>query len=360
MLGNLTPKQKKIYDYVLDYCSKNTYSPSLKEIANHFEKSVPTIHQYIKALIKKGFLKKKKGAARGLEITIKDESSANPIIKNLRIGIIGYGIVGQAVEYGFSNQKIYVYDKYKKTDSLELVVKRSDYLFICLPTPTKKDESCIDLTIINDNIAKIAKLASGSDKIIIIKSTVIPGTTSDFIKQYPKVQFCFNPEFTKERSFLQDFINTDRVILGAENDLVSRRVASIYQSIMPSTPIFQTDPTTAEMVKYMANCFLATKVIFANEMYEICRKLGLKYEEVKNMVVADKRIHNSHLDITSLKGFGGKCFPKDLLALRGLANKMKVDAKILDSVWNKNLKIRKVKDWEDIPFAVSKSFGHKR
>ncbi len=356
----MTPKQKEIFDYVLDYYSENAYSPSLKEIADHFGKSVPTIHQYIKALIKKGFLKKKTGVARGLEIVIKDEASANQVVRNMKIGIVGYGIVGQAVEYGFSNQEIHIYDKYKKSESLDQVVKKSDYIFICLPTPIKKDESSIDLNIVNTSVAKIAKLASGTDKIVIIKSTVIPGTTSGFIKRYPKVQFCFNPEFTTERSFLQDFINTDRVIIGTENDFISRRVASIYQSIMPSTPIFQTDPTTAEMVKYMANCFLATKVIFANEMYEICQKLDLKYEEVKNMVVADKRIYDSHLEITSLKGFGGKCFPKDLLALRALAKKMKVDTKILDSVWEKNLKIRKIKDWENIPFAVSKSFGHKR
>jgi UDPglucose 6-dehydrogenase len=104
---------------------------------------------------------------------------------------------------------------------------------------------------------------------------------------------------------------------------------------------------------------LATKVIFANEMYDICQKMGIKYQEVKEMVVADKRIGKSHLDVTTVKGFGGKCFPKDLLALRALAKKKGVDTSILDTVWKRNLKIRKVKDWEEIPFAVSPSFGHK-
>lgn len=108
------------------------------------------------------------------------------------------------------------------------------------------------------------------------------------------------------------------------------------------------------MVKYMANCFLATKVIFANEMFDVCEKLGIKYEEMKKMVVEDRRIHDSHLDITSNGGFGGKCFPKDLLALRALAKSKGANTDILDAVWKKNLSVRTERDWEEIPFAVSK------
>jgi UDPglucose 6-dehydrogenase len=277
-----------------------------------------------------------------------------------KIGIIGYGIVGQAVAYGFSNHKIHFYDKYKKSENLEEVIKKSDYLFICLPTPIKADESGIDLRIINENIRRIASLTKKTEKIIIIKSTVIPGTTKGFIEKYPHSLFCFNPEFLTEAAFLQDFINTDRNIIGTENNLVFRRLSALHQTIMPKTKIFQTDPTTAEMVKYMANCFLATKVIFANEMFKICEQLGVKYGEVKEMVVADHRIFDSHLEITTNRGFGGKCLPKDLLALRALAKKIGVDTKILDAVWKKNLKIRKIKDWKEIPFAVSKNgFGHR-
>jgi len=128
---------------------------------------------------------------------------------------------------------------------------------------------------------------------------------------------------------------------------------------MPNVPILYTDPTTAEMVKYMANCFLATKVIFANEMADICMALGISYEEVKKMVVADRRIEDTHLDVTTSRGFGGKCLPKDLLALRALAKSKGVDVGILDTVWKKNLTIRRNRDWEEIPFAVSPSFGNR-
>lgn len=357
-MTTITPKQKAILDYVADFINKNQYSPTLKEIAHHFKKSQPTIAQYLRTLGEHGLLKRDKGAIRGINLFV-DPSTYINVHSPKKIGIVGYGMVGQAVQYGFSNEEIHIYDKYKESESLEEVVKKSDYIFICLPTPIKSDRSGIDLTIINLNISKIVSLSKGTDKIIIIKSTVVPGTTKKYIQKYNKSLFCFNPEFLTERAFLQDFVNSDRIIIGTENSLIFRRISSLYQKILPKIPIFQTDTTSAEMVKYMTNCFLATKVIFANEMYEICQKLGVKYEEVKKMVVADSRIFDSHLDITTLRGFGGKCFPKDLLAISALAKKMKVDTKILDAVWAKNLKVRKVHDWEEIPFAVSqKGFGH--
>lgn len=270
------------------------------------------------------------------------------------IGIVGYGIVGQALAYGFARHKIYFYDKYKKSLTLAEVVKQSEFIFICLPTPMKHNESGIDLAIINQTVADLARFTNGTDKIIVIKSTVTPGTTMALAKKYPRCHFAFNPEFLTEANYLEDFVNADRTIVGATNDLVSRRLVVLYRERFPKMKIFQTDPTTAELVKYMANTYLATKVIFANQIYDLCQTLGVNYEEVKKMVVADHRIYNSHLDITTERGFGGKCFPKDTVALLGLAKKLKVDLSLLEKVWRINKKIRKVKDWEEIPFAVSK------
>jgi UDPglucose 6-dehydrogenase len=270
------------------------------------------------------------------------------------IGIVGYGIVGQAVEYGFKSEKIFIYDKYKNYLSLEEVCKNSEFIFICVPTPILEDGSGIDLSIVEENVDAIAKYIEGTDKIIVIKSTSVPGTTSRMAKKYPKVNFAFNPEFLTEANFLEDFVNSDRCVIGAFDDLTSRRLVSLYKKHFPKMPIYQSDPTTAEMVKYMANCYLATKVIFANEMFDLCEKLGIKYEEVKKLTVADHRIYDSHLDVTTMRGFGGKCFPKDMMALIGLADKLGVETELLDTAWKKNLKIRKVKDWEEIPFAVTK------
>lgn len=278
----------------------------------------------------------------------------------VNIGIIGYGIVGQALAYGFSgsliesNYRILFYDKYKKSEPLSAVVRKSEFIFICLPTPMKKNESGIDLSIIEKSIKEITKYTNNTDKIIVIKSTVVPSTTSGLERKYPKTKFCFNPEFLTEANYLEDFVNADRTIIGASNDLVSRRVVAFYKQRFPKMKIFQTDPTTAEMVKYMANTYLATKVIFANQMFDLCESLGVKYEEVKSMVVADRRIYNSHLDITTDRGFGGKCFPKDMVALLGLAKELGVRMDLLTNVWNINKRIRKKRDWEEIPFAVSK------
>ena len=275
------------------------------------------------------------------------------------IGIIGFGIVGQALAYGFSQPEvadkyhIKYYDKFKESSTLEDVVGDSEFIFICLPTPMKADESGIDLSIIEEAIAQIAKKTGSSDKIIIIKSTIVPGTTASFEKKYPQSNFCFNPEFLTEANYLDDFLNADRTIVGANNDLISRRVIALFRQRFPHMKIFQTDTTTAEMVKYMANAFLSTKVIFGNEMFDICQTLGIKYEEVKAMVAADKRIGPSHMDVTTSRGFGGKCFPKDMVALIGRAKDLGLEPKLLETVWSLNKKVRKVHDWEEIPFATS-------
>lgn len=273
---------------------------------------------------------------------------------NYQLGIIGFGIVGQAVEYGFRDEDIHIYDKFKDYLTLPEVCKKSEFIFVSVPTPILDDESGIDLSIVQEVVGEIAREIEGTDKVLIIKSTVIPGTTVLFEKKYPRVNFCFNPEFLTEANFLEDFVKSDRCIVGSSNDLTSRRVISLYKKHFPHMPMFQTDPTTAEMVKYMANCYLASKVIFANEMFDICEKLNIKYEEVKKLVVADHRIFDSHLDVTTARGFGGKCFPKDLLALRAMARDKGVDTSFLDTVWKKNLSIRKVRDWDEIPGAVTK------
>ncbi|OGE39228.1 hypothetical protein A3F00_04025 [Candidatus Daviesbacteria bacterium RIFCSPHIGHO2_12_FULL_37_11] len=286
-------------------------------------------------------------------------TSTSNLINPASLGIIGYGIVGQAVAYGFSQPEIkdkYVikyFDKYKESTPLDEVIKTSEFIFICLPTPMKVDESGIDLSIIEEMMEEITKLTDNTDKIIVIKSTVVPGTTLKFEKKYPKSNFAFNPEFLREASYLEDFINADRTIIGASNDLVSRRVVSLYKQRFSKTLVFQTDPTTAEMVKYMANTYLALKVTFANQMFDLCQALGIKYEEVKSMVAADPRIYDSHLDITTQRGFGGKCFPKDTIALLGLARELKVDLSLIGKMWELNKKVRKVHDWEEIPFVVS-------
>lgn len=276
------------------------------------------------------------------------------------IAIIGYGIVGQAVAHGFSTPKMQekyttlFYDKFKESDSLENVVKASEFIFICLPTPMKADESGIDLSIIEEMVAEVTQYTNGTDKVIVIKSTVVPGTTARLQATHRQSHFCFSPEFLRETSHLHDALHPDRIVIGALSEAVGERVGKLFRTQFPYVHMFHTHPTTAEMVKYMANMYLAQKVIFANEMASLCEALGIEYADVKSIVVGDHRIFDSHLDIHPEKGFGGKCFPKDLVALRGRARELGIDMELLSKAWELNKKIRTVKDWEEIPFAVTK------
>lgn len=292
-------------------------------------------------------------------------NDTSDLIVPINLGIIGYGFVGQAVANGFNvassgKDTIRYFDKFKDTLSLEEVITKSEFIFVCLPTPMKEDESGIDLSIVEEMAGEITKFTDGTDKIIVIKSTVIPSTTASLEKKYPNSQFAFNPEFLTEANFLEDFLNADRTVIGASNDLVSRRVAVIFRQRFPKTKIFQTDPTTAEAVKYFANAFLSLKVTFANFFYDYCQKIGIKYEEVKKMAAFDKRIVDAHLEVTTMRGFGGKCFPKDLVAIMEEFRKSGVDVSLLENMWEYNKKIRKIHDWEEIPFVVSGNHQTKR
>ena len=290
-------------------------------------------------------------------------TNKNSLIIPAKIGIIGFGFVGQALAVGFTNaskgkDKILYFDKYKESTPLKEVIEKSEFIFIALPTPMREDESGIDLLIIEKSMAEITKYTDNTRKIIIIKSTITPGTTVKLAKRYPKSNFAFNPEFLTEANYMDDFMNAPKTIIGATDDLISRTIAVLYKQRFPKTTIYQTDPTTAEAVKYFANAYLATKVTFANFFYDFCEKLGIRYEEVKKMAASDPRIGDTHLDVTSVRGFGHKCLPKDLVALIAEFKKNRVDSSFFDAIWKYNKKIRKVHDWNEVPFAVSGN--HKR
>lgn len=270
------------------------------------------------------------------------------------IGFIGYGVVGQATAKGFRKKhRILFHDKFKPSDPIAKVVSESEFIFMCLPTPMTADASGIDLTIMEEAVSEVAPLTADSDKVLVIKSTVVPGTTAQFAKNFPKTLFAMNPEFLREKTAEWDFLNPDRIIIGASDNSVANRLKALYRTVFPNAPMFLTDPTSAEVVKYTANTFLAMKVIFANEIAALCEKIGVTYEDVKKMVAADPRIGLSHLDVSPERGFGGKCFSKDTVALLGLAEDLGVELRLLETAWEKNLKIRTVRDWEQIDGVVS-------
>ncbi|HYV33274.1 MAG TPA: hypothetical protein VE973_00285 [Candidatus Limnocylindria bacterium] len=254
-----------------------------------------------------------------------------------KIGIIGVGFVGGALEHYFKNRKIkpLIYDKYKNLGS-PAEVNKADVIFICTPTPFVKGKG-FELSAVEAAI-KILK----SPKVVIIKSSVVPGTTEALQKKYPKHKIMFNPEFLREVSANYDMANPDRQVLGVTKQ--SKPYAKAVLAMLPNAPYEKIMASReAEAVKYMANSFLALKVIFANEFSEICKSLGINYSQVKEAVVKDVRIGDSHFDVShgGYRGYGGSCFPKDVNAIIQLAENRKIETTLLKTMRGINRKLLK-------------------
>lgn len=271
-----------------------------------------------------------------------------------RIAVIGLGVVGNAVYEGMKHAyPVMTYDKYKKTpDGIQSIVKYTDGpIFVCVPTPMNSDGSS-NLSVVEDVIAEIAVYAKteGKNPIAVIKSTVPPGTTDALNAKYEEVDVIFNPEFLTEARPVEDFKKQDRIIIGGLGNAVTVTKA-VYNKAYPNVPVVKTRAAIAEMVKYVTNCFLATKVSFANEIYQICEALGIDYDKVIEYAQKDKRLGKSHWLVPGPDGhfgFGLTCFPKDLNALIATAAALGVEPKVMQAVWEKNLEVRPERDWENM------------
>tara|TARA_R110001592_G_scaffold156622_1_gene387195 strand:- start:59 stop:901 length:843 start_codon:yes stop_codon:yes gene_type:complete len=272
-----------------------------------------------------------------------------------KVGIIGRGFVGAAVEFGFSAQtgcdaKLRVYDKdpLKSTHTLEETINESDVVFISVPTPSNPDGSMY-LGILESVLNDINKIYKGN-AVILIRSTVIPGTTRKLQDKFD-LPLVFNPEFLTERSAKFDFINQARIVLGGEKKHTTK-VAKLYKwRFGESVPCIETNYETAEMIKYMNNCFFATKVSFLNEMYQVAAECGVDWDTAVNGFVRDGRIGHSHLQVPGPDGkfgFGGSCFPKDVRAMISFGKDLNIDMHTLNGVWNTNLEVRPECDWKNL------------
>ena len=278
-------------------------------------------------------------------------------ISTLKIGIIGQGFVGDAIFQKFKSFfEVYTYDLKKDlcNSSFDYISKNCELVFICLPTPMNVDGSC-NFSLVEENISKLSK---SKNRIIVIKSTVIPGTTEKLNKKYKNGDIIFNPEFLTERNAVNDFNNQNRIILGGPRPS-SSILKQVYSRVFPKAHIIKTGSTHAEFIKYFTNCFLATKVIFSNEMYFMCKSLGLDYDKVVEYSTLDERLGKSHWSVPGPDGdfgFGGHCFPKDLSALLNLSESLNSTNLLLKSVKFSNDKLRNNRDWEKmIGRAVIKS-----
>jgi UDPglucose 6-dehydrogenase len=293
------------------------------------------------------------------------------------IAVIGNGFVGGNLSQVFAERglKVFVYDKMGKgaqgvdpfrANSIAGLVAHceaqkdfSGVFFVCVPTPMLPMGEC-DLSIVESALTEIA-LAPSTPRTIrtaVVKSTVPPGSTKHWNQLFEgRLQVVHSPEFLREASALDDMRNQDRIIIGGPTKALEKAYDVFYQAF-PKTLILQTDSTTSEMIKYVTNCFLATKVSFANEMYQVCEKLGVDYKEMINIARIDTRLGNSHWQVPGpmpcdatgkpSTGFAGSCFVKDINAFIHLAMGLGVKATMLVAAWSKNLEVRPQRDWEKL------------
>ena len=279
----------------------------------------------------------------------------------MKLGIVGQGFVGLALKAGFEKHyEIETYDKYevdKSTCDLAELVAKCKVIFVCVPTPMNEDGSC-HTDIVDSVVKEINKWSyaywGNIDKkpTVVIKSTVAPGTTDKLHRTYKSVDVIFNPEFLTEATFIEDFKNQNRIILGGIRR-GTNKLRQVYSKVFPRTTIVKTGAKHAEMVKYFTNCFLATKVSFANEMKMLCDELDLDYDKVVEYATYDERLGKTHWAVPGPDGelgFGGHCLPKDLNALISVAvdNSLGLYINVLSGVLETNNKVRKNRDWEQM------------
>lgn len=257
------------------------------------------------------------------------------------------GVVGNAVYNGFLSKgnKIFRYDTNLRYDNIREVVSNSEIIFVCVPTPSnnKKLQNRIqqDLSYLDNAVDLINTFSISKIKTIVIKSTIVPGTTRKYSKRYPRHNFIFNPEFLTARTANEDFIKQVQIILGG-NDLDT--VEQLYRETFPLTLIKKLSWEEAELFKYTCNVFYATKVAYANQIYKACEKLNISYDTIKKLFIDNGWVNSMHLDVPGpdgLLGFGGSCFPKDLQAFIAWGEDNEMDMSTFIEVNTFNEKLRK-------------------
>ena len=265
------------------------------------------------------------------------------------IGIIGQGFVGNAIYQKFKKYyKINTYDLDSSIcNSSEQQTLNNKIVFVCLPTPMDEVGRC-NTSIVEGAVKRCFEF--GKTEIVVIKSTIPPGTTEKLNKKYPTLQIVFNPEFLTERNAVSDYENQNRIILGGPRP-ASTELKRVFSKVFPKARIIKTNSTYAEMVKYTTNAFLSTKVSFANEIYQICEKVGADYDKVIEYATLDERLGESHWGVPGHDGdfgFGGHCFPKDLAALIHLTRELGTTNHVLNATQKTNDEVRENRDWEQM------------
>jgi UDPglucose 6-dehydrogenase len=256
-----------------------------------------------------------------------------------KIGIMGVGMVGGALlRYFIQHQSLQpvLYDPNKNLSNAE-ELSQAEIIFMCVPTPYDEARQGFDLSYIDQALSLIK-----GEKIIVIKSTVLPGTTEEYQNKFPQHKILFNPEFLTEATADYDMIYPTRQIVGYTEK--SKEVAQEILDILPFAPFKKIiSAKEAEMVKYFGNTLYALKVSFANQIFDLCQKLNIDYETVKECAKPEPMVGRTHLEIVhkGYRGYGGKCLPKDTRALIQLGERTGVRMTLLEEAEEYNNKLIK-------------------
>lgn len=272
----------------------------------------------------------------------------------MKMTIVGHGFVGKAVDYGFSHtgiEKTIVDPLYNLT--LDDVTLEEDVTFVCVPTPMGENGE-IDCSIVIDTVKKLKQRRSG---IIVIKSTVTPDVVEKMCRGSNGHRVVYNPEFLTEKNACEDFVNPSMHIFGGKNDY-THRLEELYinYSICKPCPVYHMPATDASFVKYGINCFLASKVLWMNQFYDVVEKFGGNYGIISNAIGTDPRIGRSHISVPGFdgkRGYGGACFPKDTAAFANFAKSFSV----LEKVIEENNNYRKDYDKDERELAQNVNYG---
>jgi UDPglucose 6-dehydrogenase len=266
--------------------------------------------------------------------------------KNYRVGIIGLGVVGKCIQRLFKEDVVAIYDPLVKTFKEEF--KYLDIAIICVPTNSKNDGSC-DTSIVEESVDWVYKI--NPNVVILIKSAIIPSEVQRIRKKYKNIRLVLSPEFSGESKYFTPFwkypdpnnmeSHTWQVFGGDKKD--TTMCVDIFKRRMGvDTQFWQTDMITASLSKYIENDFFATKVTFCNEWYDIAKAYGVDWNELRELWLLDPRINRNHtLVFPKDRGYGGKCFPKDVKAIIKESEKLGFSADLLKSVDKINERYRK-------------------
>jgi UDPglucose 6-dehydrogenase len=261
------------------------------------------------------------------------------MVKKLKIAIIGYGFVGSAVGYGFpdSTCEKYIIDPKRNTKIEDLKGVGIDVSFICVPTPMSSSMH-IDASILKDSIEKCKLYTNGP---IVIKSTVIPSIVDDLITHKSII---YNPEFLRENTAKEDFINPPMHVFGGDIEY-TKKIEKFYEeySICFPCPVYHMTPSEASFVKYGINAFLMTKVVWFNQFHDLIQDYGSNYNTIIKALTTDTRIGPSHTSVPGhdgRKGASGACFGKDIPAFIAFAKERNKDFTILEEMARRNQEFR--------------------